>query len=278
MTDPPTGWTGPDDLDVWTVDRLLDGAGDAFDVPAEYQAVTDLIGVIKEGVAPAESGWGSKTVPAMSQLLTAPPREHRRKASRSRSHLRRMPQLAAAVTVVACLGAGSAAAATGSLPHDVQTAVDSAASMLGVSLPNATSGGDADSTSVTTPTSPPVPAAGVSGRGPSAVATVPQGIVNPSRTRRTEVGIGSGVLTARPLPTVTTSTLPSSPAAGANPEAAPGTQSVPATTPSDPAVTTTIPPAADPSTPPTTTPSATGKGVGNGRGGQGGPRHLAPQG
>lgn len=123
----------PDEVDVWTVDRLLDGSIEPSDAPDGYEQVAALITVIREGVGPAASGWGSPTVPAMARAITAPP--HRRSRRSGAAHARRLSHVAAAAGMFALLGSGTAAAATGSLPPSVQTAVHSAAASLGVSIP-----------------------------------------------------------------------------------------------------------------------------------------------
>ncbi len=113
MTGRRTDWAEGDGLDVWSVDRLLDGALSPSEVPDDYASVAALMDLVREGVTPAPSVWGEPAVPEMARIIT-----HRRQARpparrRRPSALRRVPQTAALAVLLGTLSAGSAAAATG---------------------------------------------------------------------------------------------------------------------------------------------------------------------
>ena len=252
--------------DVWTVDRLLDGSIPDPDIPEPYREIASLIGLVRSGVSPAASGWGSRTVPAMAQIITCPPR--RQRGRRDLTYARRLSHAAAAVGVFAALGASGAAAATGTLPASVQTAVHSAASQLGVPIPDPRGGR-------------PSPARSFPSRG----ASTPK-VVQPSTAR----------VSPTVRPTAADPARPGHDRASASPESkapspAPGGETVSSTPPSygdtgtsapsddvasPPAPTTSTTPSGDVTTPisaspsgdaqapPSTVPPQQGKKVGGG--------------
>lgn len=233
-----------DDIDVWTVDRLLDGSIPDLDVPAGYAEIASLIGVIHGGVSPAPSGWGSRTVPAMAQMITAPPRRHGRK--RNLRYARRLSHAAAAVGVFAALGASGAAAATGSLPAPVQSAVHSAAVEVGVPIPDPTSG------------QPSPPSSFTSGRAPAAKLVLPSASQSQSPPLRPERAAAptssppSQAVGSTPAAQTVGSTVPAgggTSAAGPSVDAAPSVDAVPPEASTPPSTTATAP--GTDSTPPT---------------------------
>lgn len=141
--------TGPgdrDDVGILTVDRLLDGTVDATAVPESFAAVVSLLDVVRDGVRAQPPAWGSPTPAEMVRILAHRPGRLPRSVVGSRlppgrRHSHRLGSAAATVTIVAALGAGTAAAATGSLPRSVQSVVHRAAAGLGISTPAPTASG-----------------------------------------------------------------------------------------------------------------------------------------
>ena len=233
-------WTEVDDLDAWTADRLLDGDLDVTQIPDGYERVAKLIGIVKEGVEPASSGWGSPTVPAMARIVTSPTRLAPLR-SRPRARAWRIPNAAAVVVVLGALSAGTAAAATDSLPAPVQSAIHSAGNAFGVPIPAA---------------DPNVPSAGhSSGFGSSSGPSRSVGSANWSGSSGAGVGPGSG--SRGPAPGGTTGTGEAPPTSGGvgsptGPSAtfANGSASGDMTTPAIDASPDPQPPATEPSNPP----------------------------
>jgi len=125
------GWEESDELDVWSADRLLNGEL-CPDASSGYNDVAELIAVVREGVQPAPSGWGTPTVPAMERIIRRPPTTRGSGAGR---RWKALSYATVTMTVVTVLGVGSAAAATGQLPAPVQSVVHSAAAVAGVQVP-----------------------------------------------------------------------------------------------------------------------------------------------
>lgn len=270
-------WSDLDDIDLWTVDRLLDGTLPAPEVPLGYGELASLLDVVRAGVAPAESGWGSSTVPAMVGILTAPPARKRPRIRPSfvAAQAGRATRAAAAVVLLATLGAGTAAAATGSLPASVQSAVHSAAASLGVSVPDGATKHPPERSRATRPGGDPgvgndrAPSSGRAGPATGGAAPEqPGGLRRPTGGQPGAAGGVSPDTAPRP--------------AGSASAPAPNTQSAPA-----PDTQSTSIPTTAPSLPPapatgTTGSSGRGNGNGNGNGGNGkgsvGSRSLAASG
>jgi hypothetical protein len=131
----PADWHehGPAELDESTSDALIDGRVSPAEVPAGYEEVAQLIGVIRRDRESEESFGGFPTVGAMVEqinrrrsIVSLHPPGRRRGRKRG---------AAAAVVVGVLVSAGTAAAATGALPSAIQATVHDVATDLGISIP-----------------------------------------------------------------------------------------------------------------------------------------------
>jgi len=128
-------------LDDDSAARMLQGLVHADDAPPGYGAVAGLLAAAARPVAVDEDA-GAATVSAMVEAIRegAPvPQTSRRKSMLTKL----LAGKALAALGVVALTASGAAAATGSLPTPVQSAVSGAASHVGVNLPNPNHGNSA---------------------------------------------------------------------------------------------------------------------------------------
>lgn len=123
-------------LDDATAERLLSGELWPEDAPPGYSTVVTALGKMQASPVPTELSGEQATV-------TAAALEARSARTVDPSTPRRKPMLAklvsakvAAVVATTVLGATAAAAATGNLPSQAQSAVSDALSHVGVSVPN----------------------------------------------------------------------------------------------------------------------------------------------
>jgi hypothetical protein len=138
-------WSGemrPVRLDAHTADRLLAGAVNPDDAPPGYVEVSRLLGAARDVGAHPVTTRDEPTVLAMSAALA----EHLAPApaeKRGTSMLTKMLSLkAAAAASAVLLGAGTAAAATGSLPNSAQTTASDVLHEIGISVPGSDSHSD----------------------------------------------------------------------------------------------------------------------------------------
>lgn len=140
-----------DPLDDATADRLLAGSLLPDDAPPGYAQVAALITAARgsgdtTGMASRQAAVSAMTAVIASRSGTSSsPR--RRESRRMFSKLLTLKALGVALPAVA-LTAGSAAAATGSLPTPAQSAVSSALSNVGIHVPNGHSESSAPSNAV----------------------------------------------------------------------------------------------------------------------------------
>jgi hypothetical protein len=194
MAGPRSDWSDFDDPEILVVDRLLDGTLDPAAVPADYAAVADLLKVIREGCEPAESVWGSPTIPAMSRILATAPRSGRSHSRRpsgpkrpASTPVRRHVLQTVGLTVVGVLSIASGAAATGHLPASMQSAAHRVVAAVGLTIPAPARPSTRDD-----PVGPARPASSSAGPAPSGATPHPGAAATP--------------LPARPGPTRSTAT------------------------------------------------------------------------
>jgi hypothetical protein len=124
-------------LDPGTADRLLSGALSPDDLPPGYAGVAQLLGAAGTAPRVRESVREAATVAAMEAASTghvASVAGHREKKV-----LSKVLTIKAAAVAALVLSAGTAAAATGSLPGGVQSTASMVLAKVGISVPNPTS-------------------------------------------------------------------------------------------------------------------------------------------
>ncbi|MHB8438419.1 MAG: hypothetical protein ACYDD4_04570 [Acidimicrobiales bacterium] len=125
----------PHRLDASTADRLLSGAVSPDDAPPGYVGVAHLLGAAGTGLGAGELAREVATVAAMQAAVLGhltPTTINRGKKMISKI----LTVKAAAASVAVLMGAGSAAAATGSLPSGVQNAAATVLAQVGITVPN----------------------------------------------------------------------------------------------------------------------------------------------
>ena len=245
-----------DDLELGTADLLLDGALTESDVPPGYENIAALVKTVKQGLRPDEMDWEPPVVAAMMSAIRQPVPVRRQ---RTRPRLALRPQVAIAVGAIGILSGGAAAAAAGSLPATVQTAVHNVASSIGVAVPV---GGTVHHSAIiwghTSRTATPA----ISRPGSSGLeAPVAFGKMVAAEKDAASKGIAAATILLRP---------PASNSAGTTPTSVETTSNVPGTTSSSTSATTAAPITNPPPTTPSTTVAPTApKGAGPGSNGQG---------
>ena len=144
------------DLDPNTVERLLGGAVYPDDAPPELALAAALVQTAREPASPGELGGRDAAVAAMAAAVRD--KAGRREPTRRRAMLGKLmaTKVAAVAGPIVLLGAGAAAACTGSLPAPAQSAVSNVLSDVGISVPNpdhSDSGATTTDDSTTTTTS-----------------------------------------------------------------------------------------------------------------------------
>jgi hypothetical protein len=151
-------------LDDATADRLLTGALHPEDAPPGYGQVAALVGAARGAPHPINPTDRAAAVSAITAAISSAPGNSltpQRKGNRHMiSRLLTLKALGVALPAVA-LTAGSAAAATGSLPTPAQAAVASALSTVGVHVPNGHDSTDSTNSSA------PASAVGPDASGPA---------------------------------------------------------------------------------------------------------------
>lgn len=122
-------------LDPETANRLAAGALSPDDAPPGYAGVAQLLSEARSASSVGSSGKASATVAAMQAAVAG--ELGRPSDIQGRKMLSKILTVKAAVAAGAVLlGAGTAAAATGSLPSSAQSAVHGALANLDISVPN----------------------------------------------------------------------------------------------------------------------------------------------
>lgn len=121
-------------LDEQTIERLLRGELGADDLPPAYGPVAGLLGAAAT-VTPIDEGHEAGTVAAMRAAVLGHPVPVPTTGGSRPMLSKLLSAKAAGIAVVAVLGAGTAAAATGSLPGPAQNAAAHALSHIDISLP-----------------------------------------------------------------------------------------------------------------------------------------------
>jgi hypothetical protein len=119
------------------VERLLTGAAVPGELDAGASRVAGLLSAMHLPAVSTAPGMEQQTVAAIVEAIRQAPQPlaaHRR--SRMLTQLLSAKAAVAAATLAALLAGGTAAAATGSLPVPAQSAVSSALSHVGVSIPH----------------------------------------------------------------------------------------------------------------------------------------------
>ncbi|MHB8466633.1 MAG: hypothetical protein ACYDH6_07570 [Acidimicrobiales bacterium] len=172
-------------LDDRTADRLFAGAVTPEDAPPGYAAVVGLLRAAMSRPAAAEATREAGTVGSMAAVISEhTPLHHRTRRNTMLSKL--LTAKVAALAAVTVLGAGTAAAATGSLPGAAQSTASTMLGDVGISVPgpNAHSAGRA----ATRGTSDPKDATDAKGAGDVDETTTT--VAGGSTTTTTEEGNG----------------------------------------------------------------------------------------
>jgi len=123
----------PNRLDALTADRLLSGEVSLDDAPPGYAGVAQLLGAAGRGLGAEGSVQEVATIAAMQAAALghlAPV-----SARQEKKMLSKVLTVKAAAVAAVLLGAGSAAAATGSLPAGIQNPTSMVLAKIGISIP-----------------------------------------------------------------------------------------------------------------------------------------------
>ncbi len=123
----------PNRLDALTADRLLSGEVSPDDAPPGYAGVAQLLDAAGRGLGAEGSVQEVATVAAMQAAALG--NLGSVSAHGVKKMLSKMLAVKAAAVAVVLLGAGSAAAATGSLPAGIQNTTSMVLAKIGISVP-----------------------------------------------------------------------------------------------------------------------------------------------
>ncbi len=166
----------PHRLDPSTAERLLSGGLSPDDAPPGYVGVAHVLGAAATGLGADGSARDAATVAAMQAAALGhltPTTIHKGKRMNSKA----LTMKAAAASAAVLLGAGTAAAATDSLPQGAQNAAAMVLAKVGITVPNDHSTGHAPADKAGNPTGGSTNSAnanGGKGTGPNANAAFGQ--------------------------------------------------------------------------------------------------------
>ena len=123
-------------IDDGTAERLLAGGLSPDDAPPGYAGMAELLRATRAPGTEAELAGAPALVAAMAEVVRSVPGIRHTPLRRKKLLSKVLTAKAASVFAASVLGATAAAAATGNLPAPAQNAIASAASSIGVNVPN----------------------------------------------------------------------------------------------------------------------------------------------
>ena len=123
-------------IDDGTAERLLAGGLSPEDAPPGYAGMAELLRATRAPGTQGELAGEPALVAAMAEVVRSVPGIRHTPLRRKKMLSKVLTAKAASVFAASVLGATAAAAATGNLPAPAQNAISSAASSVGVNVPN----------------------------------------------------------------------------------------------------------------------------------------------